>query len=160
MFFFLMIRRPPRSTLFPYTTLFRSRAAQCAVGLNDKLRPIVWRPPVPPTKGTVVASVSVRGRVRVREKVTARLNPLPAPAPPTGTAPAPTKPFCPKGPPRPVVSTPGVPGAAAGGAPAAAPRRGARPSRRPIPAIVVGVTENEAARFVRNGSNFAVSTPA
>src|SRR3712207_7835673 len=26
MLFFLMIRRPPRSTLFPYTTLFRSRA--------------------------------------------------------------------------------------------------------------------------------------
>src|SRR3712207_8971220 len=25
-FFFLMIRRPPRSTLFPYTTLFRSGA--------------------------------------------------------------------------------------------------------------------------------------
>src|SRR5256885_13117427 len=25
LFFFLMIRRPPRSTLFPYTTLFRSR---------------------------------------------------------------------------------------------------------------------------------------
>src|SRR5208283_2120803 len=34
-FFFLMIRRPPRSTLFPYTTLFRSvspgaRHAVCA----------------------------------------------------------------------------------------------------------------------------------
>src|SRR3712207_9390473 len=33
LFFFLMIRRPPRSTLFPYTTLFRSYAhescAQC-----------------------------------------------------------------------------------------------------------------------------------
>src|SRR3712207_8998392 len=28
MFFFLMIRRPPRSTLFPYTTLFRSEADQ------------------------------------------------------------------------------------------------------------------------------------
>src|SRR6266542_6853919 len=28
-FFFLMIRRPPRSTLFPYTTLFRSR---CGAG--------------------------------------------------------------------------------------------------------------------------------
>src|SRR3712207_7017777 len=27
MFFFLMIRRPPRSTLFPYTTLFRSSIA-------------------------------------------------------------------------------------------------------------------------------------
>src|SRR5216683_5868388 len=29
-FFFLMIRRPPRSTLFPYTTLFRSQAADVA----------------------------------------------------------------------------------------------------------------------------------
>src|SRR3712207_8459929 len=28
-FFFLMIRRPPRSTLFPYTTLFRSVGAGC-----------------------------------------------------------------------------------------------------------------------------------
>src|SRR5256885_12940002 len=27
-FFFLMIRRPPRSTLFPYTTLFRSRVSR------------------------------------------------------------------------------------------------------------------------------------
>src|SRR6266853_3179573 len=27
-FFFLMIRRPPRSTLFPYTTLFRSQAVK------------------------------------------------------------------------------------------------------------------------------------
>src|SRR2546429_1265268 len=31
-FFFLMIRRPPRSTLFPYTTLFRS-----LVGARDRL---------------------------------------------------------------------------------------------------------------------------
>src|SRR2546430_13270100 len=30
MFFFLMIRRPPRSTLFPYTTLFRSEAKRLA----------------------------------------------------------------------------------------------------------------------------------
>src|SRR2546422_5014556 len=28
LFFFLMIRRPPRSTLFPYTTLFRSPASR------------------------------------------------------------------------------------------------------------------------------------
>src|SRR3712207_8442583 len=28
MLFFLMIRRPPRSTLFPYTTLFRSGVAE------------------------------------------------------------------------------------------------------------------------------------
>src|SRR5690349_22428583 len=35
--FFLMLRRPPRSTLFPYTTLFRSRrelAARPVVGLR------------------------------------------------------------------------------------------------------------------------------
>src|SRR2546429_4901124 len=30
LFFFLMIRRPPRSTLFPYTTLFRSSRGCCA----------------------------------------------------------------------------------------------------------------------------------
>src|SRR3712207_8639345 len=35
-FFFLMIRRPPRSTLFPYTTLFRSSAQ--AVGLDYRGR--------------------------------------------------------------------------------------------------------------------------
>src|SRR5258708_29320798 len=28
LFFFLMIRRPPRSTLFPYTTLFRSETSR------------------------------------------------------------------------------------------------------------------------------------
>src|SRR5260363_454830 len=32
LFFFLMIRRPPRSTLFPYTTLFRSHAICRAIG--------------------------------------------------------------------------------------------------------------------------------
>src|SRR2546430_17739494 len=32
-FFFLMIRRPPRSTLFPYTTLFRSPWCWRAAGL-------------------------------------------------------------------------------------------------------------------------------
>src|SRR3712207_7557401 len=34
-FFFLMIRRPPRSTLFPYTTLFRSRHARHTAGRDD-----------------------------------------------------------------------------------------------------------------------------
>src|SRR6266705_4931393 len=37
-FFFLMIRRPPRSTLFPYTTLFRSRG-RAAQGRLDGLQP-------------------------------------------------------------------------------------------------------------------------
>src|SRR5438034_7978099 len=35
-FFFLMIRRPPRSTLFPYTTLFRSRVG-VALGVEREV---------------------------------------------------------------------------------------------------------------------------
>src|SRR5438105_12298833 len=44
-----MIRRPPRSTLFPYTTLFRSKPADCSrrrtvrelarLGLSDRTKP-------------------------------------------------------------------------------------------------------------------------
>src|SRR5260221_13104545 len=60
-FFFLMIRRPPRSTLFPYTTLFRQvhvhgRIAHVQVQLPHavdgaqrlRLGPIVARPAPPP----------------------------------------------------------------------------------------------------------------
>src|SRR2546427_12021495 len=36
LFFFLMIRRPPRSTLFPYTTLFRSYAVRVGGGSNHR----------------------------------------------------------------------------------------------------------------------------
>src|SRR5256885_11032551 len=39
MFFFLMIRRPPRSTLFPYTTLFRS-VGRIAKGRGVKLEDV------------------------------------------------------------------------------------------------------------------------
>src|SRR2546427_6999899 len=35
LFFFLMIRRPPRSTLFPYTTLFRSVLRELLLGVAD-----------------------------------------------------------------------------------------------------------------------------
>src|SRR3712207_9215961 len=47
MLFFLMIRRPPRSTLFPYTTLFRS--IEKDTGMEDKvLRPLSAKH-LPPT---------------------------------------------------------------------------------------------------------------
>src|SRR6266436_9807443 len=36
-FFFLMIRRPPRSTLFPYTTLFRSAQPGLVRGVAESL---------------------------------------------------------------------------------------------------------------------------
>src|SRR2546429_6561306 len=46
-FFFLMIRRPPRSTLFPYTTLFRSRVSPNINGRRS-LGSAYWRPaPLP-----------------------------------------------------------------------------------------------------------------
>src|SRR5215470_11687246 len=38
-FFFLMIRRPPRSTLFPYTTLFRSRRRRAGCAPAPAARP-------------------------------------------------------------------------------------------------------------------------
>src|SRR5260221_1962578 len=41
-----MIRRPPRSTLFPYTTLFRSRLRECRTGRHAneaRARRPVWR---------------------------------------------------------------------------------------------------------------------
>ena len=40
-FFFLMIRRPPRSTLFPYTTLFRSLGLGFALFVRG-LAPVPW----------------------------------------------------------------------------------------------------------------------
>src|SRR5947199_10373019 len=43
LFFFLMIRRPPRSTLFPYTTLFRSRGTsnvQCPTDRQSHHAPV------------------------------------------------------------------------------------------------------------------------
>src|SRR5437016_8337173 len=41
MFFFLMIRRPPRSTLFPYTTLFRSPILENIPQVKQKLQTLV-----------------------------------------------------------------------------------------------------------------------
>src|SRR2546421_12500496 len=52
-FFFLMIRRPPRSTLFPYTTLFRSLAPDRAI--------------MPPTD-ELLASLAQKLGVRARDQ--------------------------------------------------------------------------------------------
>src|SRR5258708_4705054 len=40
-FFFLMIRRPPRSTLFPYTTLFRSQQGLCYLCAKELVGKVV-----------------------------------------------------------------------------------------------------------------------
>src|SRR2546430_13535801 len=44
LFFFLMIRRPPRSTLFPYTTLFRSLPLFLTTSFSGELLPAVALP--------------------------------------------------------------------------------------------------------------------
>src|SRR3712207_7162318 len=53
MLFFLMIRRPPRSTLFPYTTLFRSRDPRLEV-----VRHLGQRPDARPEEGRTGAGSS------------------------------------------------------------------------------------------------------
>src|SRR3712207_9435026 len=50
-FFFLMIRRPPRSTLFPYTTLFRSPPADPRPARPSR-GPLPLSPEVPPHQPT------------------------------------------------------------------------------------------------------------
>src|SRR6266446_10541751 len=62
--FFLMIRRPPRSTLFPYTTLFRSRARSpldrrpCAPPRFARKPPIL---PASENSRTALAALRPRG---------------------------------------------------------------------------------------------------
>src|SRR2546421_2775796 len=53
-----MIRRPPRSTLFPYTTLFRSAAALRRAGRGDDAR----GRPAPPLRVSPDPSTDVRSR--------------------------------------------------------------------------------------------------
>src|SRR2546427_2454713 len=67
-FFFLMIRRPPRSTLFPYTTLFRSRHGR----FEHRARLPRRLPAQPAPRGGAVAA---RGRrPRRRDRKSTRLN--------------------------------------------------------------------------------------
>src|SRR6266478_7694352 len=64
LFFFLMIRRPPRSTLFPYTTLFRSRTWPSASARRV-------RPTRPCDRGR---ARSGRRRAPARDRKSTRLN--------------------------------------------------------------------------------------
>src|SRR3712207_7114156 len=64
-FFFLMIRRPPRSTLFPYTTLFRSATIQPYPTLVARRSPFVAVFRYPPARRRhrpVAADERRRGR--------------------------------------------------------------------------------------------------
>src|SRR2546430_12279959 len=71
LFFFLMIRRPPRSTLFPYTTLFRSPA--CARHERCGSRNPSSDPPTADRRGCVRAVVVHRPRRQRSEEHTSEL---------------------------------------------------------------------------------------
>src|SRR5438270_3868851 len=62
--FFLLIRRPPRSTLFPYTTLFRSNRPVQFPGLQ---RIIAQRLPLPEFAFVVVARPALRSEEHTSE---------------------------------------------------------------------------------------------
>src|SRR2546430_5163809 len=76
-FFFLMIRRPPRSTLFPYTTLFRSHVRQDDRGRIRRRRPVLrlqGRPQREPRRGGLGDPAErVRGP-RHQDRKSTRLN--------------------------------------------------------------------------------------
>src|SRR2546426_9292955 len=67
-FFFLMIRRPPRSTLFPYTTLFRSKQ-RLDGRVGDREQQV---DPLSPRHGPDLRSV-VRGVIERSEEHTSEL---------------------------------------------------------------------------------------
>src|SRR5205814_10640667 len=62
-FFFLVLRRPPRSTLFPYTTLFRSSDLR-----GRLLGPVMVLPRRPLSKRASTASCSMRFSLRMRSE--------------------------------------------------------------------------------------------
>src|SRR6266700_7396628 len=73
-FFFLMIRRPPRSTLFPYTTLFRSAGSvACGPASTEGAQSMKSRP-VPGLLATLaVRSEEHTSELQSRENLVCRL---------------------------------------------------------------------------------------
>src|SRR3712207_7899364 len=65
-FFFLMIRRPPRSTLFPYTTLFRSPEIDLTVGAGA-YAVARFNSPAPRVDGERVSPTTVRSEEHTSE---------------------------------------------------------------------------------------------
>src|SRR5688572_32288063 len=79
-----MIRRPPRSTLFPYTTLFRSEAPEAGGDLGRRLGrgPLLGaqvhrhRDPLPPSplRGANIGCADIIPIARERDRKSTRLN--------------------------------------------------------------------------------------
>src|SRR5207302_3284029 len=72
LFFFLMIPRPPRSTLFPYTTLFRSAPSRCS-NLERNLAPRGAAPTGCPLRSPRCRSEEHTSELQSRENLVCRL---------------------------------------------------------------------------------------
>src|SRR2546430_5786612 len=68
-----MIRRPPRSTLFPYTTLFRS-ARLTTRGRNDQVPSVPITPNPTNAESARASSTRVTGHAILRDRKSTRLN--------------------------------------------------------------------------------------
>src|SRR5438874_9465228 len=87
MFFFLMIRRPPRSTLFPYTTLFRSlRSNQAIVIENERIAEIASAGEVKARSEEHTSELQSRRDIVCRLLLEKKKTPPPPPAPTATTA--------------------------------------------------------------------------
>src|SRR3712207_7984240 len=73
MFFFLMIRRPPRSTLFPYTTLFRSHCCPTAAWRRSRCSTSSRRPTSPCCRTTSPRSEEHTSELQSRQYLVCRL---------------------------------------------------------------------------------------
>src|SRR5258708_21659155 len=73
-FFFLMIRRPPRSTLFPYTTLFRSPLPTLQARLGFGGPPGKVQTDVNVQQITVQTAQGVNQQVTIEDRKSTRLN--------------------------------------------------------------------------------------
>src|SRR3712207_8139621 len=74
-FFFLMIRRPPRSTLFPYTTLFRSEQNEVICRGRARRNPLGDEARAHPARGFAAVLVGREVRVvHVEDRKSTRLN--------------------------------------------------------------------------------------
>src|SRR2546428_8534623 len=73
-FFFLMIRRPPRSTLFPYTTLFRSVSFLLGMSLSFFVSTLYMRSRPAFIVGTGLITAAFAGYACTTDRKSTRLN--------------------------------------------------------------------------------------
>src|SRR5256885_7788534 len=123
-----MIRRPPRSTLFPYTTLFRSPANPQWTAATGTFKALIAAnqeaAQAPPDSDSQID-------VEIDSELLASILQVDLPEPPAPTAAPPPATPSPVSPPRPAPPARRAPTAASGAAPQPAAREAPQPAARP-----------------------------